>query len=247
MRIQQTYLHTLGNLTLTGYNSEYSDRSFEFKQKQATDRNGDIAGFAASPLKLNTWNFEWEEINDLSGMVEKKSHSLANVPKWNEETIIARANRLSAEAAKVWIYPELGADVLDVYRPTATKTGQQYTIQDHPHLVFGPMSTLFQAFRQAILALDPCVTEEFLKLYVAYKAETNFVDVIPQAKRLVLVMNTKIEDIEDPKSLCRDISNIGKWGNGDVEVGLSSLEELPYVVGLVRQSFDQQMGNAVDN
>src|SRR5213076_2566159 len=27
-RIQKTYLHTLGNLTLTGYNSEYSDRPF---------------------------------------------------------------------------------------------------------------------------------------------------------------------------------------------------------------------------
>jgi predicted transport protein len=39
---------------------------------------------------------------------------------------------------------------------------------------------------QAVVALDPCVSEEFLKLYVAYKAETNFVDVVPQAKRLRL-------------------------------------------------------------
>ena len=92
--------------------------------------------------------------------------------------------------------------------------------------------------------MDPCVTEEYLKLYVAYKAETNFVDVVPQAKRLLLVLNLSIDDIEDPKGLCRDISNIGRWGNGDVEIGLSSIEELPYVLGLIRQSFDQQMGNA---
>ena len=48
---------------------------------------------------------------------------------------------------------------------------------------------LFDAFRKEVLALDPCVTEEFLKLYVAYKAETNFVDVVPQAKRLLLTLN----------------------------------------------------------
>jgi predicted transport protein len=88
--------------------------------------------------------------------------------------------------------------------------------------------------------------EEFLKLYVAYKAETNFVDVVPQAKRLLLVLNVGIADIEDPKGLCRDISNIGRWGNGDVEIGLSSVHELPYVMGLIRQSFDRQMGGPQD-
>ena len=123
---------------------------------------------------------------------------------------------------------------------------QQYIITDHPHLVSGPMQGLFEALRKAILALDPCVNEEFLKLYVAYKAETNFVDVVPQAKRLLLVLNLSIEDIEDPKGMCRDISNIGRWGNGDVEVGLSSIDDLPYVLGLIRQSFEHQMGGPQD-
>ena len=243
-RIQQTLLHTLGNLTLTGYNSEYSDSSFAFKQRYATDRNGDIAGFAASPLKLNTWNFDFESINDQTGDVEIKSFSLSNVPTWNEKSIMARADRLANEAAKVWISPQLALDVLDAYRPSASKSGQQYSLEDHPHLMVGPIRELFEAFRQAVVAMDPCVTEEYLKLYVAYKAETNFVDVVPQAKRLLLVLNLSIDDIEDPKGLCRDISNIGRWGNGDVEIGLSSIEELPYVLGLIRQSFDQQMGNA---
>lgn len=45
-RIQQTWLHTLGNLTLTGYNSEYSDRPFSEKR----DMEG---GFKQSPLRVN--------------------------------------------------------------------------------------------------------------------------------------------------------------------------------------------------
>jgi hypothetical protein len=102
---------------------------------------------------------------------------------------------------------------------------------------------VFEAFRKGVLALDPCVTEEFLKLYVAYKAETNFVDVVPQAKRLRLALNLRFAEINDPKGLCKDVTGIGRWGNGDVEIGLSNLEDLPYVLGLVRQSLEMQLGN----
>jgi uncharacterized protein with ParB-like and HNH nuclease domain/predicted transport protein len=225
-RIQQTWLHTLGNLTLTGYNGEYSDRPFVYKRDQVIDKDGNPVGFAHSPLKLNL--------------------GLGKVVMWDETAIKARADRLAADAAKVWTAPQLATDVLDAYRPSAFKPGHQYAITDHPYLVSGPMRDLFDALRKAVLALDPCVSEEFLKLYVAYKAETNFVDVVPQAKRLLLVLNLGIEDIEDPKGLCRDISNIGRWGNGDVEVGLTSFDELPYVVGLIRQSFDRQMGGPQD-
>ena len=94
-----------------------------------------------------------------------------------------------------------------------------------------------------MLALDPCVSEEFLKLYVAYKAETNFVDVVPQAKRLRLALNMPFAEINDPKGLCKDVTGLGRWGNGDVEVGLKSIDELPYVMGLVRQSYERQMGD----
>ena len=105
------------------------------------------------------------------------------------------------------------------------------------------MLSLFEAFRKEVLALDPCVSEEFLKLYVAYKAETNFVDIVPQAKRLRLSLNMSFAEISDPKGLCKDVTRLGRWGNGDVEVGLSSLEELPYVIGLVRQALEKQLGD----
>lgn len=221
-RIQKYWLHTLGNLTLTGYNSEYSDHPFAYKRDQVADKEGNPIGFAHSPLKLNL--------------------GLGKVTQWDEAAIKARADRLATDAAKVWGSPHLTADVLDAYRPAVAKLGQQYSVADHAHLISGPMRDLFEALRKSILTLDPCVSEEFLKHYVAYKAETNFVDVVPQAKRLRLVLNLSIADLEDPKGLCRDISNIGRWGNGDVDLGLSSVDELPYVMGLIRQSFDRQMG-----
>lgn len=224
-RIQQDWLHTLGNLTLTGYNSEYSDHPFAYKRDDVTDKDGNPVGFAHSPLKLNL--------------------GLGNVDKWNEAAIKTRADRLSSIATKVWGAPQLAADILDAYRPV-TAPGQQYSLADHHHLASGAMRDAFEALRKAVLALDPCISEEFLKLYVAYKAETNFLDVVPQAKRLRLSLNMPFHEIDDPKGICMDVTSLGRWGNGDVEVGLNNLDELPYVMGLIRQAFDRQMGGQQD-
>jgi predicted transport protein len=120
---------------------------------------------------------------------------------------------------------------------------ERYSIEDHPQLAFGPMKELFTAFRKEIMALDPCVSEEFLKLYVAYKAETNFVDIVPQAQQLRISLNMRFPDISDPRGICRDISGLGRWGNGDVDIRLSRHDEIPYVIGLVRQSLERQLGN----
>ena len=217
MRVQETWLHTLGNLTLTGYNSEYSDRSF-------IDKRDMVGGFKESPLKLN--------------------QGLGALETWDEEAIKKRAARLSKTAEKVWSYPALSAEVLAAYKVPEDSSG--YSIADHPYLLGGHIQHLFEVFRKEVLALDPCVTEEFLKLYVAYKAETNFVDVVPQAKRLRLSLNLGYPEISDPKGMCKDVSGVGRWGNGDVEVALDSLEDLPYVIGLVRQSFEKQMGSPSD-
>ena len=215
-RIQQTWLHTLGNLTLTGYNSEYSDRPFTEKR----DMEG---GFKQSPLKLND--------------------GLGQLEQWNEEAIKGRAGKLAGLAAQVWAGPQLDAAVLAAYQPRQV-SNETYSIQDHPNLLAPGLRPVFEAFRKAMLALDPCVTEEFLKLYVAYKAETNFVDVVPQAKRLRLSLNMRFAEVNDPKGLCKDVTGIGRWGNGDVEVGLSTLDELPYAIGLVRQSLELQLGTS---
>jgi predicted transport protein len=80
-----------------------------------------------------------------------------------------------------------------------------------------------------------------LKLTIAYKAETNVVDIVPQGKRLRLNLNMPFADLDDPKGLAKDVTDIGRWGNGDVEIGIATLEEVPYAIGLIRQSLDRQL------
>jgi uncharacterized protein with ParB-like and HNH nuclease domain/predicted transport protein len=218
-RVHETWLHTLGNLTLTGYNVEYSNRPFAEKR----DMKG---GFKESPLRVN--------------------EGLGMLNIWNEDAIKTRAERLAKIAQSVWVTPSLSVELLDGYCHKKEKV-ETYSIDDHPNLASQkPMRPIFEALRKEILVLDPCVSEEFLKLYVAYKAETNFVDVIPQSKRLRLSLNMEFHEIHDPKGLAKDVTNLGQWGNGNVEVELNSIDDIPYVIGLVRQAFEKQMGNGVE-
>jgi len=220
-QIQETWLHTLGNLTLSGYNPELSDRPFLEKR----DMEG---GFKDSPLRVN--------------------EGLGTIGAWNEITIKDRARKLALRATEIWSTPDLSEEILSTYRVKPAES-DQYTLADHPYLSEGSemygdrVRILFEALRKEILALDPNVSEDILKKYIAYKAETNFVDIVPQAKRLRLSLNMKFHEVHDPRGLAKDVTNLGRWGNGDVEVGFENLEDLPYVMGLIRQAYEKQMGN----
>ncbi len=211
--VHENYLHTIGNLTLTGYNSELSDKPFSQKKRME-------GGFDDSPLRLN--------------------RSLQQVSAWNEITIKKRTEALAKTMIEIWAYPTVSEEILEKYKPeTEKKEGKIYTIEDHPFLIEGPMKELFEIVRKRILNIDASVKEEFLELYVAYKAATNFVDIVPQKSKLLLYLNIDYEEIYDPKSLCTDVTNKGHWGNGNTEVNLSSSEQLEDVLDLIKQAFEK--------
>ncbi|KNE12170.1 hypothetical protein ACM29_06895 [Helicobacter pylori] len=92
--IHNKYLHTIGNLTKTGYNSEYINNSFQEKRDMEK-------GFKDSPLRLN--------------------RSLRDLESFGEEEIKKRANDLADLALKIWTYPKLDAETLEKYKPKKDK------------------------------------------------------------------------------------------------------------------------------
>ena len=57
--------------------------------------------------------------------------------------------------------------------------------------------------------------------------------------RLRLSLNLRFHELHDPRGLARDVTNLGRWGNGDAEITLSKEEEFPFVIGLARQAFEK--------
>jgi predicted transport protein len=211
-QVHARYLHTIGNLTLTGYNPELSDRSFAQKR----DMEG---GFADSPIRLN--------------------RGLAKLERWTEDEIRQRADTLAHQAVAIWPAPQMAAETLEKYlKDSATSSDPVYTLDDHRHLC-GDMRQLFDQLRRRILNLDASVSEQILMVYIAYKNGANFVDIVPQKSRLLLSLNMAFAEVNDPRGWCKDVATVGRSGNGDVEFGVSSPDELDYAMSLVHQSFEK--------
>lgn len=216
-RIHSELLHTLGNLTLTGYNSEYSDRPFPEKR----DIEG---GFRQSPLFLN--------------------RSLGSTEVWNEEAILDRADILSNQALEVWTSPALPNEILDRYRPAVKERTRRilpkYAIEDHEHLRRGAaMHALFLELSREIQAIDPGVLEDFRKPYVSYKFEgTGFVNVCGISQDIHIGILMPFAELYDPNKVAAYVPRSKGWGRTGAELLIRNPEEIPYLMGLIRQSFN---------
>ncbi len=124
--IHDKYLHTIGNLTLTGYNSEYSNKSF--KEKRDMEK-----GFKDSPLRLN--------------------QGLRDLEFFGEEEIKKRANDLADLALKIWTYPKLDAETLEKYKPKKEKKVydlSSYKFGSHSRELFDILSKEIKALDERI-------------------------------------------------------------------------------------------------
>ncbi len=158
--IHDKYLHTIGNLTLIGYNTEYSNKSFQEKQ-------GMEKGFKNSPLRLN--------------------QGLMDLESFGEEEIKKRANDLADLALKIWTYPKLDAETLEKYKPKKEKKDydlSSYKFGSHSRELFDILSKgikalderITESFMKAYIAykfktnfVDIVVQTKDLKLYLNMK------------------------------------------------------------------------------
>ncbi|UFG20783.1 DUF262 and DUF1524 domain-containing protein [Helicobacter pylori] len=210
--IHDKYLHTIGNLTLTGYNSEYRNKYFQEKQ-------GMEKGFKDSPLRLN--------------------QSLRGLESFGEEEIKKRANDLADLALKIWTYPKLDAEMLEKYKPKKDK--KEKKAYDLSSYKFSSNSReLFDILSKEIKALDEKILEKFNKKCISYKFDANFVSIVVQTKDLKLYLNMPFNELQDEKNLAKKAK--GNYGNGDIEVKLETKEDIPYCLGLIKQALEKQMG-----
>ena len=214
--VHAKYVNTLWNLTLihSGNNSAFSDNSFSDKKKLPNN------GFDTSPLYLN--------------------ESVRTETSWTDEAINKRASLLANKATKVWSLDVLWDEIISKYT-SKQEEEKEYNYDSYSHLVWKNMD-LFMHLQEKVLGLHPEVEEHCRKLYIAYTYDGNFLCIEPQSNKLRLSINMDIEEIIDPKGICKDVRWVGKRWTGNVSVHLNDISELDYVIWLVQQSLDKQLG-----
>ena len=212
--LHELLCNNLGNLTLTGYNQEYSNKPFEFKLNKPDD------GFACSPLYLN--------------------RLIAEERAWNADSIKRRASKLMEDAKTIWPYPIIDESVIAKYRPQKTPDGITWTIEEHhPWMAEGgPCRDLFAALKSRLYDEFPTWKEDVRKYYIGFKDGKRLTLSVQDRKtgKLVLGFRDSIDSFDDPKGICVDKRAAGGIGPGmRTMVVLEHESELDDVVKLLKQ------------
>ncbi len=211
--IHDKYLHTIGNLTLTGYNEKYSNNSFQEKRDMEK-------GFKQSPLRLN--------------------QGLRDLESFGEEEIEKRANDLADFALKIWTYPNLDAETLEKYKPKKEKKVydlSSYKFGSHSRELFDILSKEIKALDERVTEsfMKAYITYKFDTIF------TSIVPSKDELTLMLKIKFSELKNEIKEKLTIRDVSNIGHACVGDIEVKLETKENIPYCLGLIKQALEKQM------
>lgn len=214
--VHETYLHRLGNLTLTAYNSSYSNRPFEEKKSLK-------GGFRESAVRLNL------DVRDKS--------------TWTAKQIIARGERLVKRALEIWLHHR--ADAASVQAEEIRELKEQATKRNVSDLKMGSkVRQLLDAIRKSITDFTDVIEVVERRSVCCYGPEF-FVELMPMQGSVRVILPLDFSEIEDYRGLTvRDASTwkfVPHRVNTDCDllVDVWRMEEVTEVTPIIRQALDQ--------
>ena len=214
---QAGWLHRLGNLTLTGYNSTYSDRPFEDKKQIQ-------GGFNDSSIRLNRF--------------------IRDSDKWGSAEIERRGRLLADKAVEIW--PELVVSAGAVKAEEQQELLEKANRRDASEVVMSPRARdLFDALRPQIQKLGADVVEVAESKSISYYADDFFVEVLPRKRRLVLLLNLGFAECQDLDEQAADASERAFYfyanHEGGVVYRVQDESHLEGAMRMVRQAYEMTL------
>ena len=215
---QQTWLHRLGNLTLTGYNSEYSDK--DFLTKKSIPR-----GFNESPLRLN--------------------RDMREAERWTVEEMRQRGERLANQAVELWPALKVDPALIAEYELAERKRLTEGLSLEDVSGLNKKTETLFKALEAQVMALGQDVSLIIGRKNLTFYTLVPFLQVIPRRHGLALVLALDHEEL--PPELQERCSSTSEWSFianatlGGVYWWLQADTDLPSLVELLQEAYDQAL------
>lgn len=111
-----------------------------------------------------------------------------------------------------------------------------YTEQDHLINASENTSELYEKFKNAILNLSNDIEIVPKKFYIAFKKDSNITDILIQKKTIIISINMRLGQLDDPKKIAKDVSNIGHRCNGDYQIQVENDKDIEYIMSLIKQA-----------
>ena len=210
------WVNRLGNLTLTAYNSEYSNRSF-------AEKKAICGGFDHSAVRLNA-------------QVRQQAN-------WTVVEIEERGLQLAQRALKIW--PFLNPEDEFVRRKDIELLRERESRRGFDTLnINGQAKALLVGLDKAIREIDQGVISPIERSSVCYYNPDYFLEILPSGNHLRLLLGINIEDLDDPTGIAEDIrgfsyvrhaTNNHPYG---AQVWLSNESQIGPAVSLIGQGYE---------
>lgn len=212
--IHEVWLHRLGNLTLTAYNSEYSDNDFSIKKTMEN-------GFDSSPFRLN--------------------QELKKTNNWTEENMKARGERLAKQALNIWKPLEISENVVARYK---LNDKEQLSANLKLEDVKGineknrSLAELLQALlEQSFSNISIVLSRKNITAYAPHE----FLQAVPRARNITLILALEYDLLEpELQLLCRDTSSKSFISNASLSgvfQKVASFADLEKVEPLIQKAY----------
>ena len=210
--VQELWLNRLGNLTLTGYNSTYSDLAFEAKK---TIKNG----FSESSVRLNKY--------------------VRDQAVWTDVEMSARTDDLAQRAIEIWPGLVVAQALIDAADQRERR--EMAARRDVGKVkMTAEARALFEELRTRVRLLDSDVLEFAEASSVSYHGPSFFMEVLPRRYGLTLLLNIDFNEIDDPSGLAEDATQwkflVHAQHQGGVSASISDIAALDRAIPLVRQA-----------
>ena len=212
-RCRRSWLHTIGNLTLTGYNPELSDRPFREKLTMK-------GGFRDSPLRLNHYLAAARPL-ERGGDPEAGASSS---PTWRSRS--GRRRQLPEETLAK--YRKTKAKAAPSTRSTTTRRLPVRSARSSTSCASASTTSTPASTRRSASSTSPTSWRRTSSRSSRWPTSSSSTS------------TSRIDELDDPRGLGRDVTAVGHWGTGSVEVRLADADQLEDVMALVRQSFERQ-------
>ncbi|MYB16152.1 MAG: DUF262 domain-containing protein [Chloroflexi bacterium] len=211
--IHQTWLHRLGNLTLTAYNPLYSNRGFQEKKVIP-------GGFEDSAVRLNKF--------------------ISKQDKWTAQQMSNRGKMLAARALGIWCHHGIAEDQIARIEFEELRNKAKASDPDSVEMT-DLVRNLFQRFRERLQEIDREIIELAARKSVSYFGPAFAFEVLPRKTRLLLLLAPEFHEIDDPSGLAT--KNTYKFlvncqNEGGVLFDLDREERIAPAIGLVRQALN---------
>jgi uncharacterized protein with ParB-like and HNH nuclease domain/predicted transport protein len=215
---QETWLHRLGNLTLTGYNSEYQDKAFASKKTMK-------GGFDNSPLRLNK--------------------DMRDSDDWNVAAMDKRSKRLARIALKLW--PKLEVNEQAVAAAVlAEKQAQASGLSvDDVGGMSELIRKLFDRVEECALRMDSNIAVIPSKKNVTLYTLEPFIQVIPRKKYIAVILALDFDELPaEVQEDCQDTSDWSFIPNADLKgiyCEYSEDENFDWLADLIHRAYAEAL------